>query len=64
MALVDRDGRPYLYRSVRRNGRVTSEYRASGEAAVLIHALEAVAREEREYRRWLERQERDRDQER
>ena len=31
MGLVYRNGRPYLYRSVRRGGRVTSEYLASGD---------------------------------
>src|SRR5262249_1606950 len=38
MALVYRNGRPYLYRSVRRDGRVTSEYRGSGEVAELMSA--------------------------
>ncbi len=41
MGLVYRNGRPYLYRSVRRDGRVTSEYVAGGEDAFLIGALEA-----------------------
>src|SRR5262245_48324919 len=36
MHLVYRNGRPYLYRSVRRNGRVTSEYIISGEPAVSL----------------------------
>jgi hypothetical protein len=40
MALVYRNGRPYLYRSVRRGGRVTSEYTAGGLDALLISALE------------------------
>lgn len=34
MSVVFRAGRPYLYRSVRRGGRVTSEYVASGREAV------------------------------
>ncbi len=38
MALVRRGGKTYLYRSVRRSGRVTSEYMASGAAAELIEA--------------------------
>ncbi len=41
MALVYRNGRPYLYRSVRRGGRVTSEYLGRGIDAQLIAALEA-----------------------
>ena len=41
MVLVFRNGRPYLYRSVRRGGRVTSEYMGSGIDAQLIAALEA-----------------------
>ena len=36
MAIVYRNGRPYLYRSIRRGGRVTSEYVASGVDAMLI----------------------------
>jgi hypothetical protein len=36
MVLVYRNGRPYLYRSVRRGGRVTSEYVACGAAALLL----------------------------
>ncbi len=50
MALVYRGGRPYLYRSIRRGGRVTSEYVASGESAVLIHRLEAADRQRAEDR--------------
>ena len=42
MGLVYRNGRPYLYRSVRRNGRVTSEYLAGGEDAFLIGTLERM----------------------
>src|SRR5262249_314650 len=49
MGLVYRNGRPYLYRSVRRAargaGRVTSEYVASGIDAWLIAALEADDRD-------------------
>ena len=41
MALVHRNGRPYFYRSVRRGGRVTSEYMGGGIDAQLIAALEA-----------------------
>lgn len=33
MATVDRNGRLYSYRSVRRGGRVTSVYRGAGELA-------------------------------
>ena len=51
MALVYRGGRPYLYKSVRRGGRVTSEYVASGESAVLISRLEAAGRQREDDRR-------------
>ncbi len=64
MALIYRDGRPYLYKSIRKGGRVTSEYRASGESAVLINTMEAIEREEREYERWREQQEREEDRDR
>lgn len=47
MGLVYRNGRPYLYRSVRRGGRVTSEYLASGPDALLIGALQADDRDGR-----------------
>jgi hypothetical protein len=66
MALVYRNGRPYLYRSVRRDGRVTSEYVACGAAALLlaqgdrlIHDMKTIALpedpEERQQRDELER---------
>jgi hypothetical protein len=58
MALVYRDGRPYLYRSVRRAGRVTSEYVAGGIDAQLIAALEADERDERRAERERARAER------
>ena len=45
MALVYRNGRPYLYRSVRRGRRVTSEYVGRGIDAQLIAALEADERD-------------------
>ena len=51
MALVYRDGRPYSYRSVRRNGRVTSEYRGSGQIALLIERMDALERDSRESER-------------
>ena len=51
MALVYRGGRPYLYKSVRRGGRVTSEYVASGESAVLISRLDGADRQRDEDRR-------------
>jgi hypothetical protein len=47
VALVYRNGRPRLQRSVRRNGVVTSEYRGSGETALLIAAMERIEREQR-----------------
>ena len=58
MALIYRDGRPYLYRSTRRNGRVTSEYVAGGEAALLIDQIETADRDERHYQKWHEGEER------
>jgi hypothetical protein len=64
MALVYRDGRPYLYRTVRKDGRVTSEFRASGEAALLIDRIEAIERDAQDYQRWKERAEREEDRER
>ena len=58
MGLVYRNGRPYLYRSVRRAGRVSSEYVGRGEDALLIAALETIERDERDFERWRERNER------
>ena len=51
MALVYRNGRPRLQRSVRRGGRVTTEYQASGEVALLIAAMEQIERDERDFER-------------
>lgn len=51
MALTWRNGRPYLYKSVRKDGRVTSEYRGSGPTAVLIDRLDQCDRQERDDRR-------------
>jgi hypothetical protein len=58
MALIHRNGRSYIYRSVRRNGRVTSEYGGSGEDAYLISRLETIARDEADLKHWQERQKR------
>jgi hypothetical protein len=58
MGLVYRNGRPYLYRSIRRNGRVTSQYLAGGEDAFLIDALERIEREKRDFDLWDKRSER------
>jgi hypothetical protein len=58
MGLVYRNGRSYLYRSVRRGGRVTSVYRGSGKDALLIDALETIERDEKDFERWRERSER------
>jgi hypothetical protein len=60
MTIVYRGGRPYAYRSVRRNGRVTSEYRGSGEFALFVEWMDALDREDSE----LERVERGADHER
>jgi hypothetical protein len=54
MALVYRNGRTYIYRSVRRGGKVTSEYGGSGMDAYLIGRMEAIDRDKRYYNRWLE----------
>jgi len=54
MALIQRGNCTYLIHSVRRNGRVTSEYLGSGEIAVLearLLALPRIRREE-ERRHW------------
>lgn len=51
MGLIYRNGRPYLYRSIRRGGRVTSEYVGAGATAETIALLEAVEREERDQER-------------
>jgi hypothetical protein len=48
MSLVRRGGKTYLYRSVRRGGRVTSRYMAGGAVAEL---LDAQARRARALRR-------------
>jgi hypothetical protein len=45
MGLVYRNGRPYLYQSVRRGGRVTSQYLGRGTDALLIAGLEADRRD-------------------
>ena len=58
MGLVYRNGRPYLYRSVRRGGRVTSEYVGSGVDAQLIAALETIDHDEADFKRWQSREER------
>jgi hypothetical protein len=47
MTLVHRNCRAYLYRSLRRGGRVTSEYVGSGIDAPLIADLEADERHKR-----------------
>ena len=69
MATIYRNGKAYNYRSVRKGGRVTSEYRGSGEAARLIGAwdsLDAIERDEerqreRDERKWFDDLERDLD---
>jgi hypothetical protein len=60
VALVYRNGRPYRYRSKRRNGRVTSEYGGSGQTALLIAAMETIESDERDWARHQEREERKR----
>ena len=48
MAIVYRNGRPYLYKSIRRNGKVTSEYRGCGPDKLLFDRLEAIERQRAE----------------
>jgi len=57
MALVYRNGRPRYQRSVRRGGRVTTEYRGSGEFAVFFGLLDAEDRQEQQAAREAERAE-------
>jgi hypothetical protein len=59
MALVFRNARPYYHRSVRRDGRVTSEYRGSGKLALLIHEMDGMSRDARAWERLEETDERD-----
>ena len=42
MGLIYRNGRPYYYKSVRKQGRVTSEYQGSGGTALLLSACDVV----------------------
>ena len=56
--MIYRNGRPYLYRSVRKGGRVTSEYRGSGETARLIGAWDAMDAIDRDDERSRVREER------
>jgi hypothetical protein len=51
MAIVYRNGRAYAYKSIRRNGRVTSEYRGSGDIAMLAALLDAEDQEQRDWER-------------
>jgi hypothetical protein len=59
MALIYRNGRPRLQRSVRRDGKVTSRYEFSGDWAVELAGLKAKAREARAVRRRAEAHDRD-----
>lgn len=60
MATVYRNGRAYSYRSVRRGGRVTSEYRGSGDAALFMELLDTADRDELEAQEYDEGVERER----
>lgn len=51
MALVYRNGQPYLYESFRRNGKVTSRYWGSGDWVIAASQLDAHDREERDFER-------------
>jgi hypothetical protein len=59
MSLVVRNGRKYFYRSVRRGGRVTSEYLARGELAEIFALIELDRRGQREEQQALRRAWRD-----
>jgi hypothetical protein len=58
MSLVMRGTRPYLYRSVRRNGRVTSVYGGSGAVAELAAQIDSIRRQSDRERRAAEKAER------
>jgi hypothetical protein len=58
MALIYRNGRPYLYQSIRWGEWVTTEYVASGEDALLLARLQSTTREMQDYWRREEREER------
>jgi hypothetical protein len=58
MALVERNCRLYAYKSIRRGGRVTSEYRGSGMLALGVATLDAEGQEERAERAERQRAER------
>src|SRR6478609_2584001 len=48
MAMVNRNGRTYVYRSVREGSRVTSRYVGAGPAFALLAELDSMEREESE----------------
>jgi hypothetical protein len=58
MSLIKRGDKQYLIRSIRRNGRVTSQYIASGDRAVQLHKAYRVFAPKRPdpYDLWAERQ--------
>src|SRR4051794_887120 len=56
MALVERGRCTFFIRSVRRGGRVTSEYVGSGMVAVFAHAAALDLQEEREAEREVRRE--------
>jgi hypothetical protein len=51
MAIVYRNGRPYLYKSIRQGSQVTSQYLGKGTDALLINAIETMDRNERDSER-------------
>jgi hypothetical protein len=51
MALIFPNGRPYLYRSVRQGGQVTSEYVSSGATAIRFARKDAQERAQRDAQR-------------
>jgi len=58
MALVFRNGRPYLYKSERQGDRVVARYVASGETALLIGKMGQIERQIEEDAAYLDREER------
>ena len=51
MSIVIRNGRAYRYMSIRRNGRVTSEYRGSGALAAVAALFDEEDRQVRDEER-------------
>ncbi|GAA4470462.1 hypothetical protein GCM10023189_59100 [Nibrella saemangeumensis] len=61
MGLEIRNGRPYYYRKVRRDGKVTSEYAGSGIVAEYAALMDEADRPDKEQQRESSRQQREAD---